>query len=455
MTKSYPHDQPADYCGKILTGNYSHDLLQELKKQISAYLSFEQIDIPIMPYIAAWHTDKKGMWYEYVGNRFLKILDTDPEHIAAKFCDAIIDRREYNEQNDIFPDIKESTINRKEINNYRDRLREKVVQTGIVEAVYKISVPDNKEIWLKDWAAVTSWPGDSICLSSGYLTDISKEMSQKDQIDELNTVVNRDKELLVETERRNTLGQVSAQVFHEIRNPIVSIGGLAKRLIKNSTSTAPRIYMEIIIKEAERLEKVLNNLFHYTNQVDLRLQKIDPIQLVKSVVGLIRSYLDTFHINVSFKTSGEIPIIQADRDQLQMALVHIINNSVEAMSDGGELGITIEHADNYLLFSICDNGIGIRPVHRKKVMEPFFSTKTFGTGMGLSIAEKAIRLHNGTLTIKQLQSGGTEAVFILPTTKELTCRNNNNGQEGTSPLPRQTSRILSGDALTPRTHPSS
>ena len=414
ITTPNSHNLPIDYSGRILTGDYSQNLQRELKKQISACFSYEQTNLPIILYIAAWHTNKKGIWYEYVSQSFLNLFNSDTEHIAATFNNAIIDRREYNQQEDIFHDIRELTLKSDEISIQRDHLRKKGAQTGIVEAVYKVSMSDDKKIWLKDWASVTNWQEDSICLSPGYLTDISKEMSQKDQIDELNAVVNRDKNLLVEAERNAALGQISAQVFHEIRNPVASIGGLAKRLMEKASPADPRIYVEVIAKEAERLEKILNNLFQYTKQIDLDLQQIDPTQMVKRVIGLVRSDLDACDIHVSLKTSGVIEEIQADRNQLQMALVQIIKNSIEAMHEGGKLEIRIEIDGDFLFFFIRDTGIGIRPTHQKKVTEPFFTTKVYGTGLGLSLAEKAIKLHNGNLEINRLKSGITESIIQLP-----------------------------------------
>ncbi len=415
MPKPPLHDLPPDYCGRILNEDHSQALVEELNKQISACISFEQLNLPIFPYIAAWHISKKGIWYEYVSPKFLDLFDTEAENIATVFSNAILDRHEYNKETSLLPEIGESTLKSEEIASQRDLLREKSMQKGIVEAVYKVSIAGGKEIWLKDFASISSWPEDSVYLSPGYLTDVSKEMQMKNQIDELNQLVNRDKNLLVEAERHATIGQVSAKVFHEIRNPIVSIGGMARRLVEKPTANDLNLkYVEVIAKEAARLEKVLNNLFHFTKNVDLDLKLIDPLDLVKNVLGLLRSDLNAFHIHVSLKISGKIKSILADRDQLQIALVQIINNSIEAMNKGGELSIALEMKNGSMFFSIRDTGIGIRTINRKKITEPFFSTKIYGTGLGLSLAEKAIQLHNGTLSINRLQSGSTEAILQLP-----------------------------------------
>jgi len=414
MVTSHKRDLPAYYSGRILIGNYSPDLLRELNKQISSCFAYEQIDLPIFPYIAAWRTDKKGIWYEYVSKQFLDLFQTDADRITETFCNAVIDRREYDAQQNYFPDIKEQTLKREEIDRKRDVLREKGIKSGIVEAVYKVRVSGGRELWLKDWASVTSWPDDSICLSPGYLTDVTKEMSVKDQIDEMNLVVNRDKHLLVEAERHAALGRISAQVFHEIRNPIVSISGLSKRLLEKGLFSDPRMYLEVIAKEAKRLEDILGNLFQYTREVKLRPEPLDPVRLIKHLIDLVRSDIDQFNIKLTLKTDPELPQVRADRRQIQTALLQIINNSIEALDEGGELSITIAEKDDYLIFSILDSGIGFRPSHRKKLAEPFFSTKVYGTGLGLSLAQKAIKLHNGHLVIDRLDSGSTLVTVTLP-----------------------------------------
>lgn len=414
MVTSYKRDLPADYCGRILTSNYSQNLLRELNKQIYSCFAYEQIDLPIFPYIAAWRTDKKGIWYEYVSKQFQNLFQTDADRITETFCNAVIDRREYDSQQNYFPDIKEQTLKREEIDRKRDVLREKGIKTGIVEAVYKVRVFGGRELWLKDWASVTSWPDDSICLSPGYLTDVTKEMSVKDQIDEMNLVVNRDKHILVEAERHAALGRISAQVFHEIRNPIVSISGLSKRLLEKGLFSDPRMYLEVIAKEAQRLEDILGNLFQYTKEVKLRPEMLDPVRLMKHLIDLVRSDIDQFNIKLTLKTDPELRQVRADRRQLQTALLQIINNSIEALDEGGELSITIAEKDDYLVFSILDSGIGFRPSHQKKLTEPFFSTKVYGTGLGLSLAQKAIELHNGHLVIDRLDSGSTLVTVTLP-----------------------------------------
>ncbi len=401
-----------NYCGRLLLEDCSDPLKNKIREQIAACFSFDQIDIPIMPYISAWRLDQPGIWYEYVSRQFLALFNCGPDSIARTFCSAILDRREYRSNGDT-PMIREMLLPGRELDSQRPILRGKTSRTGTMEAVYKVQLPDMRTMWLKDWASITTFEQDGICLSPGYLTDVSMEMLQKDQLSELNAVVNRDKELLVEAERYAALGQISAQVYHEIRNPVLSIGGLAKRLLKKPT-TDPQLFLQVIAKEAERLEKILHHLFDFTRRIDLAPKFSDPVQLVERVTTLLQSDFDHFGVKATLTVEGPISEIYIDQEQIYLALVHIIKNGIEAMIDGGSLAITIKQSETDVVISIRDSGEGIHKVHKKRVTEPFFTTKVYGTGLGLSLAQKAILLHRGELVISPIATGGTEVTFHLP-----------------------------------------
>ena len=403
---------PDNYCGRLLRGDYSDALKDKVREQIAAFFSFDQIDIPIIPYISAWHLNQPGIWYEYVSRQFLALFNCGPDAIARVFCSAILDRREYK-NNGESPIVRELVLPGREIDGQRPVLRGKTSRNGTMEAIYKVRLPDTRTLWLKDWASITTFEEDGVCLSPGYLTDVSMEMLQKDQLSEQNAMVNRDKELLVEAERYAALGQLSAQVYHEIRNPVLSIGGLARRLLKKPAAE-PQLFLEVIAKEAERLEKILNNLFDFTRRIDLAPRPSSPVRLVQRVIGLLQSDFDHYGVQANLSVQGPVAEIFIDPEQISLALVHIIKNGLEAMIDGGRLDIAIRQTETEVVISIRDSGQGIHIGHKKRVTEPFFTTKVHGTGLGLSLAQKAIRLHQGTLVISPIASGGTEVTLSLP-----------------------------------------
>ena len=176
----------------------------------------------------------------------------------------------------------------------------------------------------------------------------------------------------------------------------------------------PQLFLEVIAKESERLEKILNNLFDFTRRIDLAPKFSDPVQLVERVITLLRSDFEQYGIKTTLTVARPISEIYIDQEQIYLALVHIIKNGIEAMIDGGNLDISITQSETYVVISIKDSGEGIHIVHKKRVTEPFFTTKVHGTGLGLSLAQKAIHLHRGELAISPLASGGTEVRVFLP-----------------------------------------
>ena len=272
----------------------------------------------------------------------------------------------------------------------------------------------NREISLKDRSNIETYEQDNICLSLGCLTDVTKEMMQKDQLREQNIVVSRDKRLLVEVERQDALGQISAQVFHAIRNPLVAIGGLAKRILTKGDDTNLRIYAEVIAKEVARLEQILNDLFDFTQPEEPYRQAINPVRLVKNVLALLKTELDKNNIRIHLEAPDTLPMLLVDGRLMEAALVHIIKNAIEAHSEQGKIEIRLFEDDQHLFFIVKDYGLGIRSIHESRVTEPFFSTKVYGSGFGLSLAKKYIQLHHGSLRIVSGSSSSTKVVVKLP-----------------------------------------
>jgi len=166
------------YPGRILRGDFSESLQVDLGGLVAAFQAFDRTETPGMPYISAWREDEKVIWYEFVGHQLLDLLDCDLGDVAETFRDRIVDRRTYS-----YPDqnveIREDIITRQELSSLRDGLRSEVIRTGSVDAVYKLVLPDEKTVWLKDNAGIRTFPADRVCVSTGFLTDISKEMEQK------------------------------------------------------------------------------------------------------------------------------------------------------------------------------------------------------------------------------------------------------------------------------------
>ncbi len=171
-------DHLAEYCGKILNGGFSTKLCRRLRKCLTHLLALDKMNLPIIPYIAAWHGDEKIIWYEHVGKRLLTILNCQPSEVAEVFRQSIVDRRLYRYVGQEAT-VEEEIVTRDELRGDQYGLREEVKKEGAVECIYQLAPPGEKTIWLKDQATIEIFGDDDICLSMGYLTDVTKEMEQK------------------------------------------------------------------------------------------------------------------------------------------------------------------------------------------------------------------------------------------------------------------------------------
>jgi diguanylate cyclase (GGDEF)-like protein len=165
----------AAYPGKIIGGPYSQRLQSYIAECIDALLRLDSIGNPAITYISAWHDAKKGMWYEYLSPRFTELFACDQHGFTERFRSSIIERRVYKKHKDKLR-VETQTITNGDIHKSRSHLRNEGKAKGLVEAIYKVTLPGGHSGWLKDQAIVEAFETDGILLSSGCLTDVSKEM---------------------------------------------------------------------------------------------------------------------------------------------------------------------------------------------------------------------------------------------------------------------------------------
>ncbi|MBU1138991.1 MAG: GGDEF domain-containing protein [Proteobacteria bacterium] len=170
---------PTAYAGRILTGDYSRTLQERTFSIIKASQQFDNYSFPLMPYITAWNQEDNTIWYEFVGQQLMDLLDTTPDNMSRAFRNAIQDQRIFHYTDVSQSEIAEEVITRHQISDKRHNLRKNVQKNKKVEAVYQVALPSGNTIWLKDRGKVELFPDDNITLTLGCLTDVSKEMEQK------------------------------------------------------------------------------------------------------------------------------------------------------------------------------------------------------------------------------------------------------------------------------------
>lgn len=217
---------------------------------------------------------------------------------------------------------------------------------------------------------------------------------------------------LVMSEKMAALGEVAAKVAHEIRNPLVSVGGFAKRLEKKLQGNLKE-YAGIIVKEVTRLEDILKEILGFVKEVRLSRENISLNVLVDDVLKLMASDIRDRGI-VLMLDYGPSPELFIDPHRVKEAIVNIISNAIQAITGSGSIYIRTYTENNNAVLEIQDTGRGISEEDRGFIFNPFFTTKPSGTGLGLAITHRIIQEHNGSIEVESEVDKGTVLKIILP-----------------------------------------
>lgn len=234
------------------------------------------------------------------------------------------------------------------------------------------------------------------------------------ELEAVNQELDRSKDLLVEAERYSALGHMAAQLVHIIRNPITSIGGVSRILSKKNVDAEWAKYLNVIIRETERVESTLEDLFDFVGQGEIHKEELSLCLVIRKTALLLQSSMAKHGVSWELECPAPEPIIQGDMHQLRLVFLHLFKNAVEAMADGGRLTIVVAEAEGQAVVSVIDTGPGIPESYLDKAKDPFFTTKTYGTGMGLTLVERIVNAHGGSFSLKPHPGGGLEVRVVLP-----------------------------------------
>lgn len=222
-------------------------------------------------------------------------------------------------------------------------------------------------------------------------------------------------EKLRRAEKLSTLGEMSAVLAHEIRNPLGSIRGTAEILRDDYKPGDPKYeFIEIQIKETERLNRVVEDFLRMSKPQPTEMRVCSVKEELETVVALTRSDAAERKVRIGLHLIPDIPMVMGDGEKLRQAFLNIVINALQATPVGGRVDINVRQADGNLEISFSDTGQGIEPESLKRIFEPFFTTRAEGTGLGLAITKNIIESHGGTLEVESESGDGTTVVVSLP-----------------------------------------
>jgi PAS domain S-box-containing protein len=223
------------------------------------------------------------------------------------------------------------------------------------------------------------------------------------------------KERVIRAEQLATIGDMAARVAHEIRNPLVTIGGFA-RAINRAPDKTSRIKSNswIIVQEVERLERILSNIMNFARPPSPMFEQHNINRLIDDTIEMLREELDRQGIAENRRLDESIPLVMIDGQQVKQVLLNLMQNSISALEGGGELTVSTRNEGHYFEIHISDTGRGIPEELREKIFTPFFTTSAAGTGLGLPIVKKIVDDHDGTITFHSDIGEGTTFVLRFP-----------------------------------------
>jgi signal transduction histidine kinase len=253
------------------------------------------------------------------------------------------------------------------------------------------------------------------------MEDITKELETcKREIQRLNSIIREhdfSKEKAIRQEKLIALGRFTADVAHEIRNPLTSLGGFARRLLKVlPDETKEKGYANIIVSEVQRLEKILRDVLSFSSESRLQMDYHFLNEIIIETLALYVDVLKQHSITIKQSLSA-LPKLWLDKNQIRQVLDNLISNAIDSMPQGGLISLETKMAFmngvQYEALTIEDNGIGIPEDKLEKIFEPFFSSRLvgYGTGLGLSITRKIMEEHCGFIKVDSLD--GIGSIFTL------------------------------------------
>jgi len=239
-----------------------------------------------------------------------------------------------------------------------------------------------------------------VALERSQLYDELRESIAK--LQDANESLKANQQKLLQAEKLSAIGELAAYVSHEIRNPLVAIGGLARSLLTDQIDNADTAEtLEIIVSEVNRLEKFLRDTLDFVKPRVTKPASVDINDLVRDCLVTFKNELSTSSIQVEQDVWSSPLRCLVDPELLRHALSNLIKNAIEALSAGGRIFLGTRREGSSAVIRVGDTGIGIPPEALPRIFEPFFTTKPRGTGLGLSLAFQNMRSIGGQLELEQ------------------------------------------------------
>ncbi|WP_175596733.1 ATP-binding protein [Bacillus sp. MRMR6] len=214
------------------------------------------------------------------------------------------------------------------------------------------------------------------------------------------------------TEKLSVVGELSASVAHEIRNPLTSLKGFVQLLQKEDDQH--QNYYQIMLDELNRINYIVGELLLLAKPQHIKFTTTNIQKLLNDVISLLGVEASLHNVQINVNLPKKDLLIECEPNQLKQLFINIIKNAIEATNNSGTVSIALEQIEDNIFITIKDNGCGISKDRLEKIGEPFYSSKEKGTGLGLTVSSKIVQSHEGTIRFDSEINQGTTVSISLP-----------------------------------------
>jgi len=221
---------------------------------------------------------------------------------------------------------------------------------------------------------------------------------------------------LLNTQKLATIGEMSARIAHEIRNPITGIARAMEVIIADMKDSDHKPILEEIQRQANRVNQAISNMLRFSRSKEIFLEKGDINEIIKSLVFFLKYQAHDKEVNFELAVAEDIPQFLFDRELIENVLLNISLNAIETIPENGTIKFTTHYyaKRKVVVISVSDNGSGISAETGTEIFKPFYTTRTKGTGLGLAISKDIIEKHKGELWFENNAGKGCTFFISLP-----------------------------------------
>lgn len=210
------------------------------------------------------------------------------------------------------------------------------------------------------------------------------------------------------------LGQMSASIAHEIRNPLTALKGFME-LIKSEAPVSQESYFSIMDQEFERLDSILSELLFLSKPRNMNVEQVDLVELAKEAIDFMQFEALMHHVILQLEVDEKLShVVLGNEGRLRQMLINLVKNAIQAMDKQGSVCIRLHATSSYVQLCVQDEGIGLSKEAYNNLFKPFFTTKDQGTGLGLPLVKKIMDDANGTVEVESMPNIGTTFILTFP-----------------------------------------